>query len=64
MFWKYRVRSFPENYLLLYAKVRKPHLDYGNIIYEHCHDSSFYERLESIQYASAGAIAETIKGYI
>ena len=36
--------------ITLYKSFIRPYLDYGDIIYEQAFNSSFYEKLESIQY--------------
>ena len=43
----------------------RPHLDYGNIIYDRAYNTSFHEYIESIQYnpalAITGAVRETFR---
>ena len=39
----------------------RPHLGYGNLIYEEAIDKSFLSRIESIQYNAALAITRTIR---
>ena len=40
----------------------RPHLDYGDIIYEQAYNLSFHQKLESIQYNAALALTRTISG--
>ena len=37
--------------IILYKAFVRPHLDYGNIIYDQVHNTSFHQKLESLQYA-------------
>ena len=48
--------------ITLYKSFIKPYLDYGNIIYEQAFNSSFHEKLESIQYSASLAITGAIRG--
>ena len=45
--------------LTTYESFIRPHLDYGDILYD---QASFYQKFESIQYNSALAITGTIRG--
>ena len=40
----------------------RPHLDYGDIIYDQVHNASFQQKVESIQYNAAVAITGAIRG--
>ena len=40
----------------------RPHLDYGDIIYDQTFNESFHQRIESIQYNTAIAITGAIRG--
>ena len=40
----------------------KPHLDYGDVIYDQAYNVSFHQKLESIQYNSALSITGAIRG--
>ena len=40
----------------------RPHLDYGDIIYDQVHNASFQQKVESIQYNAAVAITRAIRG--
>ena len=48
--------------ITIYKTFIRPHLDYGDVIYNRAFNESFHQRLESIQYNAAIAIAETIRG--
>ena len=51
--------------LRIYKSFIRPHLDYGDIIYDKAYNSSFHQNVEKIQYNSVlaitGAIRETSK---
>ena len=51
--------------LIIYKSFIRPHLDYGDIIYDQLYNASLQKKLESIQYNAAvaitGAIRETSK---
>ena len=40
----------------------RPHLDYGDVIYDRAFNESFQNKLESVQYNTALAITGTIRG--
>ena len=42
--------------------VIRPHLDYGDIVYDRVFNESFHKNLESLQYNAATAIAGAIRG--
>ena len=48
--------------ITIYKLFIKPHLDYGDIIYDKAYNSSFHQNLEKIQYNSALAITGAIRG--
>ena len=48
--------------ITLYKSFIRPYLDYGDIIYEQAFNSSFHEKLESIQYNASLAITEVPQG--
>ena len=53
----------PRNALLtIYKSFIRPHLDYGDFIYDQPHNESFCSKIESIQYNAALAITGCIKG--
>ena len=54
---------FPRHHLItIYKTFIRPHLDYGDVIYDRAFNESFHQRLESIQYNAAIAITGTIRG--
>ena len=40
----------------------RPHLDYGDILYDQAYNMSFHQKLESIQYNACFAISGAIRG--
>ena len=46
----------------VYKSFVRPHLDYGDILYDQAFNNFFHERLESIQYNAALAIAGAVRG--
>ena len=48
--------------LTIYKSFLRPHLDYGDVIYDRVLNESFQNKLESVQYNSPLAITGTIKG--
>ena len=52
-------RSF---HLVMYKSFIRPHLDYGDIVYDQPNNSSLSEKIESLQYNTALAITGAIKG--
>ena len=48
--------------LTMYKSFARPHLDYGDVIYDKAYNESFKSRLEAIQYNAALAITGAIKG--
>ena len=46
----------------IYKSFIRPHLDYGDILYDQIFNNSFHEKLESIQYNAALAITGAIRG--
>ena len=53
----------PRPILTIYKDFLRPHLDYGDTIYDQAYNDSFHQKLESIQYnatlAMTGAIRAT-----
>ena len=60
----HRLRKYiPRKSLLtIYKSYIRPHLDYGDIIYDHPGDATFVQRLESIQYNACLAITGCFRG--
>ena len=53
----------PRTSLIKISKLfARPHLDYGDVIYDQTFNESFHERIESIQYNAAIAITGAIRG--
>ena len=48
--------------LTIYKSFVRPHLDYADVIYDQPHNSSFCNKIESVQYNAALAITGCIKG--
>ena len=48
--------------ITIYETFIRPHLDYGDVIYDRVFNESFHQRLESIQYNAAITITGTIRG--
>ena len=47
---------------LIYKSFVRPHLDYGNIIYDQPNNSTLSNKIESIQYNAVLAITNPIRG--
>ena len=48
--------------ITIYKSFIRPHLDYGNMIYDQSFNMSFQQKMETIQYNTALAIAGAIRG--
>ena len=48
--------------MTIYKSFIRPHLDYGDVIYDQAYNVSFQEKVESIQYNAAGAITGALCG--
>ena len=48
--------------LTLYKRFIRPHLDYGDIIYDQAYNASFHQKLELLQYNACIAITGAIRG--
>ena len=51
-----------EPLLIIYKSFVRPHLDYGDVIYDQHYNNSFHQKLESILYVAALAITGAIRG--
>ena len=51
-----------QSLITIYKSFIRPHLDYGDIIYDQPKNESFCQRLESVQYNAALAITGAIRG--
>ena len=61
------LRKFEQNLprqslITIYKSFIRPHLDYGDIVYNRAFNESFHKKLESVQYNSAIAITGAIRG--
>ena len=52
----------PWDSLMIYKSFLRPHLDYGDVIYDQLNNESFTQKIERIQYKAALAITGPIKG--
>ena len=48
--------------LIIYKSSIRPHLDYGDIIYDQAYSASFHQKLELLQYNACLAITGAIRG--
>ena len=48
--------------LTIYRSFARPHLDYGDVIYDQSENESFSSNIESVQYNTSLAITGTIRG--
>ena len=48
--------------LTIYKCFIRPNLDYVDLIYDQAYTDSFHQKIESVQYNSALAIADAIRG--
>ena len=46
----------------IYNAFVRPHLDYGDVLYDQAFNNSFHTKMESIQYSACLAITEAIRG--
>ena len=54
---------FPRTSLLtIYKSFIRPHLDYGDVVYDQPSNDAFSNKLETVQYNTALVITGTIKG--
>ena len=51
-----------EALITIYKAFVRPHLDYGDVLFDQAFNASFHEKLESIQYNACLAITGTIRG--
>ena len=55
--------NLPRNSLLtIYKSFIRPHLDYGDILYDNPNNENFQSKLEKVQYRAYLAITGAIKG--
>ena len=56
-------RILPRSSLLtIYKSFIRPHLDYGDIVFNQAFNESFHNKLEKLQYSAALAITGAIRG--
>ena len=48
--------------LTIFESFARPHLDFGDVIYDQSYDNTFHQKMESIQYNAALAIISAIRG--
>ena len=58
----YTGKSTRQPLLTIYKSFIRPHLDYGDTIYDQAYTASFHQKIESVHYNSALAITGTIRG--
>ena len=51
-----------QSLITIYKSFIRPHLDYGDIVYDRAFNESFHKNLQSIQYNAAIAITGAIRG--
>ena len=54
--------TLPRTSLTIFKSFIKPHLDYGDIIYDRVYNTSFHQNIESIQYNPTLAIVGAVRG--
>ena len=62
LLWKFQGNLTRASLITIYKSFARPHLDYGDIIYDQTFNESFHQRIESIQYNAAIAITGAIRG--
>ena len=61
LLWKL-LKTLPRPVLMtMYKAFNRPHLDYGDIIYDEACNKAFQQKLESIQYNICLALSEAIR---
>ena len=56
------LRKLPKTQPRLNQAFVRPHLDYGDIIYDEAYNETFHQKLESIQYNACLALSGAIRG--
>ena len=62
LLWKFQGILPRTSLITIYKSFARPHLGYGDIIYDHTFNESFHQMNESIQYNAAIAITGAIRG--
>ena len=47
--------------LTIFKSFVRPHLDYGDVIYDQSYNNAFHQKMESIQYTAVLAITGSIR---
>ena len=58
---KYFVSYCRTSLITIFKSLIRPHLDYGDIIYDRAYNTLFHQNIESIQYNTALAITGTVR---
>ena len=48
--------------MTIYKAFVRPHLDYGDVIYDEAYNKTFHQKIESIQYNACLALSGVIRG--
>ena len=51
-----------DSLVTIYKSFIRPHLDYGDVIYDQPNNDSFSDKIEQLQYKACLAITEAIQG--
>ena len=62
LLWKLNNRLPRSSLITIYKSFVRPHLDYGDVIFDKAYNNSFQQRLESPRYKVSLAITGAIKG--
>ena len=62
LLWKFQGILPKTSLITIYKLFARPHLGYGDIIYDQIFNEYFHQRIESIQYNAAIAITGVIRG--
>ena len=62
LLWKFQGNLTRASLITIYKSFARPHLDYGDIIYDQTFNESSHQRIESIQYNAAVTITGAIGG--
>ena len=54
--------TLPRTLLTIFKSFKRPHVDYGDIIYDQVSNTSFHLNIESIQYNAALTITGSVGG--
>ena len=48
--------------MIIYKAFVRPHLDYGDVIYDEAYKETFHQKFESIQYNACLVLSRAIRG--